>query len=141
MRVLGLDVGEKRIGMAISDPNKTFAIPLRALERASLENVISEIKRVAASEDVGEIIVGLPVSLDGVERGQAQRVRKFAERLEDAGLRVRLWDERLSTAQAQQLLRRDRPPRRRERGAPDALAAAIILQSYLDSGPSGPAAE
>jgi putative Holliday junction resolvase len=133
MRVLGLDVGDKRIGVAISDPNNTFAIPLRALERGSLEGAISEIRAVAAAEGVGEVVVGLPVSLDGVERDQARRVREFAGRLEDAGLLVRLWDERLSTAQAEQLLRRDRPRPRRERGAPDTLAAAIILQSYLDS--------
>lgn len=139
--MLGLDVGERRIGMAISDPNTTFAIPLRALERGSLEGDIAEIKRVVASEDVGEVVVGLPVSLDGVEREQARRVREFAGHLEGAGLRVRLWDERLSTAQAEQLLRRERPQRRREKGAPDALAAAIILQSYLDSGLPGAPAE
>lgn len=132
--MLGLDVGDKRIGIAISDPINTFAIPLTALERRSSEDDIAEIARLAASEEAGEAVVGLPVSLDGVEREQARQARDFAERLEKAGLRVRLWDERLSTAQAERLLRRDRPQRRREKGAPDALAAAIILQSYLDSG-------
>ncbi|MDI6858069.1 MAG: Holliday junction resolvase RuvX [Dehalococcoidia bacterium] len=134
MRVLGLDVGDKRIGIAISDPNNRFAVPLTALERRSPEDDVAEIARLAASEDAGEAVVGLPVSLDGVEREQARRAREFAARLESVGLRVRLWDERLSTAQAERLLRRDRPQHRREKGAPDALAAAIILQGYLDSG-------
>lgn len=132
--MLGLDVGDKRIGIAISDPNNTFAVPLTALERRSPESDVAEVARLAASEDAGEAVVGLPVSLDGVEREQARQAREFAGRLEQAGLRVRLWDERLSTAQAERLLRRDRPQRRREKGAPDALAAAIILQGYLDSG-------
>ena len=138
--MLGLDVGERRVGVAISDPDNTFAVPLTALERRTLEGDVAEIARLAASEDVGEAVVGLPVSLDGVERKQARQARGFARRLEESGLRVRLWDERLSTAQAERLLRRERPQRRREKGAPDALAAAIILQGYLDSGRrAGPA--
>lgn len=135
--MLGLDVGDRRIGMAISDPDGRFAVPLRTLERRSVEGDVSEISRAAASEGVEEVVVGLPVSLDGVEREQAGRVREFAGRLGGAGLRVRLWDERLSTTQAEQLLKRERPRPKREKGAQDALAAAIILQSYLDSNAPG----
>jgi len=138
MRVLALDVGDSRIGLAISDPNGQVAVPLRTLHRRSLETDIAEIAAVAAQEGVEVIVVGFPLSLDGTAGHQAQRVQDFVDDLRTAiPLPVELWDERLSTAQAEQLLRTVPPRSRKARAEQDALAAAIVLQAYLDSGRGG----
>ncbi len=141
MRVLALDVGDRRIGMAISDPNGRLAVPLRTLQRRSLEADVAEIAALAAQEEAGTLVVGLPLSLDGSEGRQAEHVRGFARRLQDSvSLPIEFWDERLSTVQAEQLLSRrqaglrtHRPRSSKGKAEQDALAAAIILQGYLDS--------
>jgi len=138
MRVLALDVGDSRIGIAISDPNGQVAVPLRTLHRRSLETDIADIAGVAVREEVEVIVVGLPLSLDGTAGYQAQRVQDFVDDLKTAiRLPIELWDERLSTVQAEQLLRTVPPRSRKARAEQDALAAAIILQGYLDSGRGG----
>jgi putative Holliday junction resolvase len=125
-RILALDVGERRTGIAISTPEGTLALPLRIIERSTEAADIDEIARLAQAESVEAIIVGLPVSLDGTEGPQARRMRSFAGRLKKAtGLNVELWDERLSSVQAERS--------RTHRGRPvDDIAAAIILQGFLD---------
>ncbi len=138
MRALALDVGDRRIGLAISDPNGQVAVPLRTLHRRSLEADIADIAGVAAREEVEAIVVGLPLSLDGAAGHQAERVQDFVVHLKAVvRLPIVLWDERLSTVQAEQLLRTAPPRSRRARAERDALAAAIILQGYLDSRGSG----
>ena len=138
MRVLALDVGDSRIGIAISDPNGQVAVPLRTLHRRSLETDIADIAGVAVREEVEVIVVGLPLSLDGTAGYQAQRVQDFVDDLKTAiRLPIELWDERLSTVQAEQLLRTAPPRSRKAWAEQDALAAAIILQGYLDSGRGG----
>jgi putative Holliday junction resolvase len=138
MRVLALDVGESRIGVAISDPNGLVAVPLRVLPRRSLETDVADISGIVAQEGVEVLVVGLPLSLDGTVGRQAQRVQDFVEHLKDpVNLPIVLWDERLSTVQAEQLLRTVPPRSRKARAEQDALAAAIILQGYLDSRQSG----
>ena len=138
MRVLALDVGDARIGLAISDPNGQVAVPLRVLHRRSLEADIADIVGLATQEEVETLVVGLPLSLDGTAGHQAEHVQEFVGHLQAAtDLPIVLWDERLSTAQAERLLQMAPPRSRKARAEQDALAAAIILQSYLDSGQGG----
>ncbi|MGD0115792.1 MAG: Holliday junction resolvase RuvX [Dehalococcoidia bacterium] len=147
MRFLGLDVGERRIGVAISDPNGQVAVPLRTLQVKAQEAAVREIAALVAEEGVEAVVVGLPLRLDGGVGEQAESVQEFVRLLLPAiSAPVTLWDERLSTVQAEQLLRREtrsrpRPGGRRapekNAGEKDALAAAIILQGYLDSRPAG----
>jgi len=138
LRILGLDPGEKRIGIAISDPTGTLARPLQALERASRAEDFAAIAALVAEHDVALVVVGQPLSLDGTEGPQARRVARYADALA-AHLPVPVvsWDERYTTAVANELLiqSRSKKARRRARasGQIDAIAAAVILQSYLDS--------
>ncbi|MGD0765723.1 MAG: Holliday junction resolvase RuvX [Dehalococcoidia bacterium] len=134
MRLLGLDVGDARIGVAISDPNGQVAIPLTTLQRRSTETDLAAIAALAGKEEVEALVVGFPLSLNGAVGRQAQRVQDFAHRLQAAvPVPVELWDERFSSVQADELLRRGGPGSRKRRGDQDSLAAAIILQGYLDS--------
>jgi putative Holliday junction resolvase len=135
-RVLGLDVGDRRIGVAVSDPDRRFALPLSSIDRRQ-EDAIDAIATLVRDDEIGEIVVGLPLSLSGERGAQAKSATAFAEDLERRlSLPVHLWDERLSTREA--LGRADETRRtRRDRGRPievdtDALAASIILQAFLD---------
>ena len=133
MRILGLDVGERRIGLAISDPNGQVAVPLKTLHRTDKVDAIPTIAALVIEEAVEGIVVGLPLRMDGSSGTQAEIVREFVEGLlASVKVPVTLWDERLSTVQAEQLLR-GRPGSRKDKPEQDALAAAIILQGYLDS--------
>ncbi len=138
MRILGLDVGERRVGIAISDSTGTVARPLQTLVRGSREEDLAAIAALVAEHDVGLVVVGQPLSLDGTEGPQARRVARYAEALA-AHLPVRLvsWDERFTTVVAEEILRQSRKKRKRRHartaGEVDAIAAAVILQSYLDS--------
>lgn len=138
MRVLALDVGERRVGIAISDPTGALARPLRALVRSSREADFSTIAALVAEYDAGLIVVGLPFSLDGTQGPQARRVTGYADGLADhLSIPVVMWDERFTTAEAEEILRQSRGEKKRRRartsGELDAIAAAVILQSYLDS--------
>jgi putative Holliday junction resolvase len=129
-RILGLDVGERRIGIAISAPEGRLAVPLRVLNRRDEDADIAAIAELARSEQVEAVVVGHPLSLSGAAGPQATRVEVFARRLaESTGLSLDLWDERLSSVQAERVPAPTKRGRRRPR---DDLAAAIILQSYLD---------
>lgn len=141
MRTLGLDVGERRIGVAISDPEGRIAVPLRTHERRGRGDAAA-LARLAREEGAGRIVVGLPLSLDGSHGAQAEVAAAFADELRAAtDADVVLWDERLSSVEADRYLRatgrtaRQAPGRRGPAGkeARDAIAAAIILQAYLDS--------
>jgi putative Holliday junction resolvase len=139
MRTVGLDIGERRIGVAVSDATGTLARPLSVLRPAGLDidalDVVSrEIARLAAEEDgVGAIVVGLPRRLDGTPSEMTLRVQQFARALgAKTSLPVTLQDERLSSREAESRLAvRDKDWRSRKAKL-DAAAAAIILQDYLD---------
>lgn len=132
-RILGLDVGERRIGVAISDPDGRIAVPLRIIERRDDAADMQEIAKLAALERVTALVAGFPRSLDGSIGEQARRVESFAKRAaEAAGLPLELWDERLSTVQAERPVAGAKRRKRARRGPADDVAAAIILQSYLD---------
>ena len=137
-RILGLDVGERRIGIAISTPEGGLAVPLRVLERSDESADLHAIVELAVAENATTIVVGHPLSLDGSRGAQARSVEAFARSLaETSGLAVELTDERLTSAQAKRTVtkrgRNQSSRSQRARRAPvDDLAAAIILQAYLD---------
>ncbi|NIV40259.1 MAG: Holliday junction resolvase RuvX [Anaerolineae bacterium] len=138
MRALALDMGERRVGVAVSDPTGTVARPLQTLVRGSRQEDFAAIAALVAEHDVGLVVVGRPLSLDGTEGPQARRVSRYVDALAaQLPVRVVLWDERFTTATAHEILRQSRGKKRRRQarsaGEVDAIAAAVILQSYLDS--------
>jgi putative Holliday junction resolvase len=127
-RALGLDVGDRRIGLAISTPEGRLAVPLRVLERTNDSADLAAINAVIKAESVELLVVGHPRSLAGDVGPQARRVEAFAEKLRaTTELPVALWDERLTSVQAERSARAGG-----RRGPADDIAAAIILQAYLD---------
>jgi putative Holliday junction resolvase len=140
MRLLALDVGERRVGVAISDSTGTLARPLQALMRGSLEEDVAAVVALVAEHGVDLVVMGQPLSLDGTEGPQARLIARYAEELAARlPVQVILWDESLSTVAAEEILRQSRGEKKRRRarasGELDAIAAAVILQSYLDSRP------
>ncbi|MBU1672504.1 MAG: Holliday junction resolvase RuvX [Actinobacteria bacterium] len=130
-RLIGLDVGERRIGVALSDPLGHTAQPYITIEND--EGAIPRIGELVSESGVGRVVVGLPLLLDGREGAQAARAREFASRLgEHLSLPVEMIDERLTTRQATSVISRSEGAGRKDRGATDRVAAALILQSYLD---------
>ncbi len=138
MRVMGVDVGEKRIGIAISDPTGTVARPLCTLERRSRQHDFSAIAALVAEHAVELVVVGYPLSLDGTTGAQARHISDYALALrEHINVPVLLWDERFSTTAAEGVLRQTRGRNQRltarKKGRVDSIAAAVILQNYLDA--------
>jgi putative Holliday junction resolvase len=133
-RVLALDVGRRRIGIAISDELGVTAQGLQTLDRASLREDLAALRRLAADRGVGLVLVGNPVHMSGREGRQSEWVRGFAEALhQQTGIPVKLWDERLTTVEAQRVLRDSGISIEKRARAVDRLSAVILLQSYLDS--------
>lgn len=132
MRVLALDLGERRIGLALSDPTGTIAQGLDVIDRKTGANVLAEIRRRIEALGVERIVVGLPLRMDGTEGAEAEKVRRFVARLQTrVGIPVDVQDERLSSAEAEQLMIAGDASRARRRRSRDAVAAALILQTYL----------
>jgi putative Holliday junction resolvase len=133
MRVLGLDIGERRIGVALSDSLRIIAGALTVVERVTEDAALKQIIDLARENEVERIVVGMPRSLDGSLGRQAQAVQSFVDLLKErTDIPVVTWDERLSTVAAERTMlevgmKRDKRKKRR-----DSLAAAIILQGYLD---------
>ena len=136
---MALDVGRSRIGVAFSDPDQTLAFPHAAIDRASEPEDIAAVLDLAQESDVQDIVVGLPLSLSGEAGPQAREVTRFARSLSArAEVPVTTLDERYSTVQAERLMRQAGQQPSRNRPDVDAMAAAIILQSYLDSRRTAP---
>lgn len=136
-RVLGIDYGERRIGLALSDPSGTIARPLPALlRRRGKRPPLARLLTLAQEHDVTAFVVGLPLDLEGEEGPRAAEVRRFAESLAArSGRPVHLRDERLTTVRAERLLREMgiSPSGERRAARVDTLAAALILQGFLDA--------
>ncbi len=136
MRVLALDHGERRIGVALSDPLGILATPLTAIERSSDAEDVAAVIALVREKDAGEVVLGIPFSLDGSMGPQAKRAAYFARLLsESADVPVQTVDERFSTQEAVRMLGESGKRRSRDRGRVDAAAAAVLLQAYLDSKP------
>jgi putative Holliday junction resolvase len=133
MRALGLDVGERRIGVALSDPEGILAIALTVIEAKSDDDALRRVIALAGEHEVERIVIGLPLSLDGSLGPQAQKVQSFAESLREyTELPVVTWDERYSTVDAERVLVEARVRRDKRKKHIDSVAAAVILQGYLD---------
>lgn len=133
MRLLGIDMGEKRIGIAVSDPGGVIARSDGHIERGAPAGTLERLRALAAQYEAGEIVIGLPLNMNGSEGPSARAAREFAESLRRGlGIPVALWDERLTTAEADSLMKSAGLSRRARAARVDGIAAQRILQSYLD---------
>lgn len=129
---MGLDLGERRVGVAISDALEITAQPFAVIERGG--NMLAEIRAITDEYEIDEIVVGLPLKLGGSEGDAASAARRDADQIRDSlNLPVVLWDERLTTVTAERTLIDQGLSRKKRRKVIDKIAAAVILQSYLDS--------
>ena len=133
-RVMGIDYGDARTGVALSDllcsiVGSTSVVPSRNRDKA-----IADIVRIAKEQEVGQIVVGLPRNMDGSEGPRAQLCREFAELLRDAtGLEVIMWDERRTTVEAHNILSQHNYHGQKRKNTVDAVAASLILEGYMNS--------
>ncbi|HEV2714655.1 MAG TPA: Holliday junction resolvase RuvX [Terriglobales bacterium] len=133
-RILGLDVGSKTIGLAVSDPLGITAQGLKTIRRKNKRLDFAQLERVVHEYKVVEIVVGYPLRMSGAEGTQAEKMQRFAQELRQRfQLPVHLWDERLSSAQANRLLRESEMSIGRRGEIVDRLAAVLILQSWMDA--------
>jgi putative Holliday junction resolvase len=133
-RALGVDVGSVRVGVAASDPSGTIASPVTVLQRARRREVWSRLRAEIANRGVTVLVVGLPRRLDGSEGDAAQDARSFAgEATLELGLPTVMWDERLTTVQAERSLIAAGTRRRKRKDTIDSVAASLMLQSWLDA--------
>jgi putative Holliday junction resolvase len=133
MRILGIDYGEKRIGLALSDELEMTARGLSVIERRSKGKDMEAIAASVSEHGVGAIVVGYPLRLDGTAGIQCEKVDRFIAGLRDVvSVPVIAWDETLSTKEAEGLMREAGVKRKKKRGMVDRIAAAVILQDYLN---------
>ena len=132
-RILALDVGSRRIGIAVSDPLGITAQGLETLERKNKRYDFAHLHRVIREYEVREIVVGLPLRMSGAEGTQSEKMRVFAEELHKKfGLPVHLWDERLTSAEANRFMRETELSIEKRGKAVDRMAAVLILQSWME---------
>ena len=133
-RVLCLDYGERRIGVAFSDEAGVIAMPLCVINVQNSVQTLREIAGICAEKKPEKIVVGMPLNMDGSRGPKAEETKEFVRRLEKSlGIAVQTWDERLSSRQAERTLIGGDVSRRKRKGVIDKLAAQIVLQGYLDS--------
>ena len=132
MRIMGIDYGDARTGVAISDllcsiVGTTYVVPSRNTEKA-----VADIVKLAKDNDVGKIVVGLPKNMDGTEGPRAELCRSFAQTLREAtGLEIDMWDERRTTVEAHNILSQHNYHGKKRKNTVDAVAASLILEGYL----------
>lgn len=133
-RILGLDVGSKRIGVAVSDPLGITAQGLETIQRQNKRLDFERLGQVISEYAIAEIVVGLPLRMSGSEGTQSEKMRHFADQLQRRfNLPVHLWDERLTSAQANRLLRETEMSIQRRGQVVDQMAAVLILQSWMEA--------
>ena len=134
MRILALDHGTKRMGIAISDEMRTIAQPLEYIAAEPLEKFFDRLKQIIADKEVSLIVVGVPRNMDGTYGPAAARVQEFVTALKEAvTVPIKSWDERLTSVQANRYLIEADVRRSKRKEKVDKTAAAILLQSYLDA--------
>ena len=131
-RVLGIDYGDSRIGLAMSDPLKIIASPFKTIRNEGNENCLQVFQSLIKEKDVDTIVVGLPMGLKGQETAQTKKVREFVSLLYALNLPIRLEDERLSSVSAEKSMIQQNIKTGHNKGLIDQRAAAIILQQFLD---------
>ena len=134
MRILGIDYGTKRVGLAMSDELKMIAQPLEFVPAEPIEPLVNRLREIMAEKPAELILVGLPRNMDGTYGPAAEKVRSFVQRLaKELPVPIKTWDERLTSAQANRILIQADVRRQDRKQKVDKMAAAILLQSYLDS--------
>ena len=131
-RILCLDYGEKRIGLALSDPLKIIAYPYKTIINFGLNNLKYEIKKIIANEAIESIVIGLPIGLNGKDTIQTKKVREFRLQILDLNIPIHFEDERLSSLAAAKSMKMEKIKTGFNKGMIDKRAAAIILQQFLD---------
>lgn len=132
-RIVALDVGDRRIGIAVSDPLGYTAQPIETYTRVGYGPDVRHIAQIAEKYETDQILCGLPLNMDGTQGFQTQKVRDFAAKLEEAGLTVEFYDERMTTMLAEHALLEADMSRDNRKKKVDMVAAVMILQSYLDA--------
>ena len=131
-RIMGVDYGDARTGIAMSDLLCSIVGSTTVIHSRNGEKTIAQILELIKSNDVGEIVMGLPKNMDGTEGSRAELCREFAKRLEEAsGLPVKLWDERRTTVEAHNILSEHNYHGKKRKNTVDAVAASLILEGYL----------
>ncbi|MGN0690287.1 MAG: Holliday junction resolvase RuvX [Oscillospiraceae bacterium] len=132
MRILAVDYGEVRTGLAVCDRTEFLASPVGVIEERKFEELLMKVMYIATEHGVGEIIVGHPKNMDGSEGEKTNKCRKFAESLEElSGIPVKLWDERRTTITAHNILNETDTRGKKRKEVIDAVAATVLLESYL----------
>lgn len=140
MKILGIDYGEKRIGLALSDASNIVAHGLKVLDRVKTSRWLQEIKTIVRENKIEKVVIGLPKNMNGSIGEKGKEVLAFVKVLERlVNVPVVTWDERLTTVSAEKVLLQAELSRKKRKGIRDKLSASIILQNYLDS--IGPAQE
>lgn len=133
-RIMALDLGKKRIGVAVSDELGITALGLDTIQCRNYRTDLGVIARLAAERGVDTVVIGNPLNMSGEAGPQADWVREYAERIvKFTGLQIQMWDERLTSAEASRLLREGGISVDRKTGTVDKMAAVLLLQSYLDA--------
>jgi len=134
MRILGIDYGTKRVGIAVSDESEFLASPRETLLRSkSLDADLARLKTLIDEEGIALVVVGLPINMDGTHGPMAEEAEAFASKLQDvSGLQVEFYDERLTSAEAERVLIEADVSRSKRKDLRDSLAATLILQGFLD---------
>ena len=133
MRILALDHGSKRIGVAMSDETQTIAQPLEYIPARPFADFLARLKQLLAEKEISLVLIGLPRNMDGSYGAAAQNVEAFAAALKTAiAVPIKFWDERLTSVQANKILIQNQVRRAKRKEKVDKMAAAILLQSYLD---------
>ena len=131
--ILGLDIGDARTGVAISDELGIAAHPLCTIQRKSRKALLAELQELIAVHKVERIVIGLPLQLDGETGVQARKVKRFAEKLEQrVNLPIIFWDESFTTFEATQILQGTKKRRKKRKQVIDQVAAVLILEGYLE---------
>jgi len=134
MRILALDHGTVRIGVALSDELKMIASPLEFIPAEPFADVLTRLKALIREKEVELIVIGMPRNMDGSYGPAAEKVREFATALKDAlAIPLKMWDERLTSTQANRMMSEGGVKRDKRKEKVDGMAAAIFLQSYLDA--------
>ena len=132
MKVMGIDYGDARTGIAISDLLCSIVGSTTVIHSRNADKTVAEIKRLIAENQVGELVMGLPRNMNGTEGPRAELCREFAKRLEEeTGLPVKLWDERRTTVEAHNILSAHNYHGKKRKNTVDAVAASLILEGYL----------
>ena len=136
-RILGVDLGTRRVGLALSDPLRTFGSPLATLRFTSESNLVEQIAELCNERDVDLVVIGMPSELDGSEGTGGARARRIQQKLNERGLRTVLHDETWTSRDAEAALRETGRTRRSAKDAVDRIAASLILRDYLEQSSVG----